>query len=256
MNKLKEKYGSWALITGASSGIGEEFANQLAALKFNLVVIARREDRLKALAEKLAHNEKIEVRFIAVDLSQPDFMRKVKDETDAIDIGILINNAGYALTGKFLNAEIEDHLSVLNVNCRAPLFLTRHFGALMKQRKKGAIINVASASAFLPVPNWSVYAASKTFLLHFTEALWYELHPSRVNVLAACPGSTITEFAQRAKIKTTGMKAKEVVTGTLKSLSKRPSVVLGIKNKIGVLLLRFFSRSALTRLGAKVVQLK
>lgn len=254
MKKLKEKYGDWALITGASSGIGEEFAVQLARLKFNLVLVARREDRLKVLSQRLVREHEISVRYKSLDLDQPEFMVELETETQGLDIGILVNNAGFAVTGKFLCTEIADQLSMLNVNCKAPLLITGHFGRLMKGRKRGAIINVSSASAFLPVPSWSVYAASKTFLLHFTEALWHELHQSGVDVLATCPGATITEFAQRANIKTTGMSSKEVVTGTLNSLSKRPSVVLGSKSMLGVFLFRFFGRAFLIKLGAKIVR--
>jgi uncharacterized protein len=251
---LKEKYGSWAFITGASSGIGEEFAIQLAGLKFNLVLVARRENRLNALTQELIREHGIDVRIISLDLGQPDFLLKVQKETQGLDIGLLINNAGFAITGDFLDGDIENQISMLNVNCRAPLLLTSYFGSFMKERRRGAIINVSSASAFLPVPGWSVYSASKVFLLHFTEALWHELRQSGVEVLAACPGATITEFAQRASIKTTGMNVQKVVAETLKNLSKGPSVVLGIKNRLGIFLFRFLTRMFLVKLGARVIK--
>ena len=126
----------------------------------------------------------------------------------------------------------------------------------MLGKKRGGIINISSASAFLPVPKWSVYSASKAFLLHFTEALWYELKSSGVDVLAVCPGPTKTEFAENANVQATGLSAQEVVKSALKNLSKKPSIIVGTVYQISTFFMRLFGRKTLIYLGSKVVRVK
>ena len=225
MESFYQKYGPWALITGASSGIGEEFARQLAALKFNIVIVARRKERLEILSNELINKHHVEVKIIAVDISTDNFLEQIKLATNALDIGLLINNAGFALTGNFLDNAIEKELSLLNVNCRAPLILAHYFGNKMIRKGKGGIINVASAAAFLPMPFWTNYSASKAYLLHLSEGLWFELKEKNVDVLALCPGATKTEFSKVAGTKNTGMEASEVVKIALQKLGKKSTVL-------------------------------
>ena len=250
---LKEKYGDWALITGASSGIGEEYARQLANFKINLVLVARRKKMLEALSEQLIAQHKIKTVIVSIDLTSPHFLKEIEQQIIHLDIGLLINNAGFAITGSFLDAALESQIQLLDLNCKAPLILSHYFGNKMMEKNKGAIINIASASAFLPLPYWTNYAASKAYLLHFTEGLWYELKGKGVDVLAVCPGATKTGFAQTANIQLQGMNVQEVVSESLKTIGKKPTVVIGFKNKISISFLKLYNRKALIKIGAIAV---
>lgn len=254
MIKLKEKYGNWAFITGASSGIGEEFAKQLAELKFNLVLVARRKEKLETLSRDLISEHSIQTIIIPVDLSSPDFLNAIEQKIKQVEIGLLINNAGFAITGSFLDNQLENQIQLLDLNCKAPLILSHYFGNKMMAKGKGAIVNIASSSAFLPMPYWTNYAASKAYLLHFTEGLWYELKEKGIDVVAVCPGGTKTEFSQRANIQSHGMSVKDVVSESLKNVGKKPTVVIGWSNKFSTTFIKLFNRKTLINIGAKVVE--
>ena len=193
-----ERYGPWALVTGASAGIGAEFARQLSEMGLNLVVVARRRQKLEDLARDLESRNKVQVRIVTADLSQPDFLPLILSKTDSIDVGLLVNNAGFGIAGKFLEHEVKKELALLDVNCRAPLILTHAFGRQMRQRKRGGIIFVSSVSGYIATPYESSYAASKVYELFLAESLRYELGKEGVDVLALCPGSTDTEFHEIA----------------------------------------------------------
>lgn len=248
------KYGPWAIVTGASSGIGEEFCRQLATLKLNLILVARRHERLEKLSIELMDTHSIKTKIIATDISQADFLKQIKTVTDSLDIGLLVNNAGFALTGNFLDHSIEEELSMMYVNCRAPLMLSHAFGKKMAERGRGGIINVSSASAFLPMPFWSNYAATKVYDLYLSEGLWFELKDRGIDVLALCPGATRTEFSNVAKTKSGGMEPAQVVEIGLKKLGKKSVAIAGVSNRIINFMGRFFSRQLLTKIGARVVQ--
>jgi len=250
MQSLIDKYGKWALITGASSGIGAEFAMQLAALNFNLVLVARRKDKLENLSAELIAKNNIETLVISLDLSSPDFLETLIPQTNHLDIGLLINNAGFAITGSFLNDQLANQLSLLDVNCKAPLILSHYFGNRMLSRGSGGIINIASTAAFLPLPYWSNYAASKAYLLSFSEGIWHELKHKGIDVLAVCPGPTQTEFASIAKVNFKGMTANDVVNYALKNIGKKSSTIVGFANQFSTFLLRFFSRNLMIKFGA------
>jgi len=162
----------------------------------------------------------------------------------------LINNAGFAITGSFLNDKLENQLSLLDVNCKAPLILSHYFGNRMLLKGSGGIINIASTAAFLPLPFWSNYAASKAYLLSFSEGIWHELKNAGIDVLAVCPGPTQTEFAETAKVNLGGMTAKEVVDCSLKNIGKKSSAIVGFANQFSNFFLRFFSRNLLIKFGA------
>lgn len=254
MNDFFGKYGPWAVVTGASSGLGEEFSRQLAALKLNLVLIARRKEKMELLSSELMNRHGVDIKIVPADISNVDFLKQVQSVTDSLDIGLLVNNAGFALTGGFLDHKIEEELSLLYVNCRAPLMLAHTFGNKMVQRGKGGIINVSSASAFLPMPYRTHYAATKVYDLHLSEGLWFELRQNSVDVLALCPGSTRTEFSKVAGTKKTGMEPGPVVELALKNLGKKSFVIPGFNNRIITFINRFIPRQLLTKIGAKVVQ--
>ena len=160
----------------------------------NLVLIARREDRLRKLAEDLQSEHSVSTRVVPVDLSQDDFLPVIEQATNDLQIGLLVNNAGFANTGKFLDNDLGSELALLHVNSRAPLILAHHFGRAMQECGRGGMIFVSSTVAFAGVPSWSTYAASKAQELVFAEGLAEELRQDGISVLAVCPGPTQTEF--------------------------------------------------------------
>jgi len=249
MPTFQERYGPWALVTGASSGIGAEFARQLAARGLNLVLVARRKERLETLARQLIERHRIQAHAIAVDLSQPDFMSSLRAVTDALEIGLLVNNAGFALTGRFLDNELERELSLLNVNCRAPLILAHEFGRKMVARGRGGIIFVSSVMAHISSPYWTSYSASKAWNLLVGEALCYELKTYGVDVLALCPGGTNTEFKNVAGIQGNypQMPVEPVVASALRALGRKPSLIAGLQNRATYLFMKLLPRRWITR---------
>jgi uncharacterized protein len=225
---IAEKYGPWVLITGASSGLGSDFAEQLAQKGMNLVVVARRESRLKDLANRLEQQYGIQVRIIAGDLADEHCVPQLIEKTKDLEIGLLVNNAGFSRTGELLHGDIAAERSMYRVNCEAPLMLAMEFGKKMVQRGKGAIIFVSSSVSFVPTPYWTHYAASKAYTLFLGEGLYHELKGKGVDVLALCPGGMKTEFQQRAGISSFGAAStRSVVTTAFNSLGKKPSVIPG-----------------------------
>ena len=252
---FKERYGPWALVTGASAGIGAEFAAQLAGMGLNLVLLARRKQRMEDLAQQLESRNKIQTKRIVADLAQPDFLPRVIAETQSIEIGLLVNNAGFGLAGKFLDHGLEKEVALLDVNCRAPLILTHVFGRQMAQRKRGGIIFVSSVNGYIATPFTSTYAASKVYELFLAEALGYELSKVGVDVLALCPGSTATEFHQVAGLRpVAAMPVQPVVQLALKQLGKKRVVITGWHNQFLVWLLKLTPRSILAPLAGRVME--
>jgi len=215
-----------ALVTGASSGIGEAFARALAGRGTPLVLVARRGDRLAQLAQELGGPSRAEV--IALDLSRPEAGATLEAELArrGVDVDLLVNNAGAGLTGRFLELPLDRLLALVDLNARAVVELTRRFLPGMIERKHGGVINVTSTSAFQPVPFFAVYAASKTFVLSFTESLAGELKGTGVVVQALCPGLTESEFHRVAGTdrvaftRTPAMRAEDVAERSLDALAK------------------------------------
>ena len=254
MERFKEKYGPWALITGAASGIGAEFANQLGALGLNLVLVDRKEDSFDEITGRLTSQYGIDVKVIQKDLEEPDFLPDILRATDSLEIGLLVNNAGYALTGDFLDHDLEQEVGLLHVNCRAPLILSHAYGKKMVKLGRGGMIFLSSIAAFLPMPFWTHYSASKVYDLHIANGLYFELKDKGVDVLALCPGNTKTGFADVAGIKSTGMTPEPVVRQALKKLGKKPLVVPGMGNRLIAFLSRMMGRQGNIKIGAKVVK--
>lgn len=255
MNEFKQKYGPWALVTGASSGIGVEFARQIGEMGLNLVLVARREDRLKTLAEELKGKHAIEVKVVGADLSRDDFLPTLKEATSNLEIGLLVNNAGLTTTGTVIDNTLEDELNLLHVNCRAPLMLAHEFGKQMRDRKRGGMIFLGSVLAFASVPYWANYAASKAYDLMLAEGLAAELKEHNVDVLAVCPGFTRTEFAELAKLNDLmAMDAQPVVALALRKLGKSRIAIPGIINKLNALSTRLQPRFLNTLIFGLVVR--
>ena len=186
----------WALITGASSGIGEVFARQLAAEGMHLILVARRQDRLQALAKKLSDAHGIHTLVLPTDLSAPDAPRQLYHRVVAQGhkVTLLVNNAGIGSYGLFHELSADSVAASLQLNVQALTLLTHYFLPGMVAAGGGAVVNVASTAAFQPVPYMASYAATKAYVLSFTEALWAEYRQKNIRVLAVCPGVTATEF--------------------------------------------------------------
>jgi len=246
---FQQRYGPWALVTGASSGIGAEFARQLAALGIHTILVARREKQLSLLATELSDQHQTQSIVLALDLGQPGFLSIIRRHTDGLDVGLLVSCAGFAHTGNFLADDLDHQLQMLHLNCRAPMMLAHAFGQRMVARKGGGIILLSSIVGFSAVPGWTQYSASKGYNLLFAEGLAAELAGDQVDVLALCPGSVHTEFLERSQIDPfLAMQPKEVVRLGLHSLGRRRTVVPGMVNKLLVNALRLVPR----RFGAAV----
>ena len=191
-----------ALITGASGGIGLELARECARHGHDVVLVARRQDALEAAAGTIEGKYGVHATVIASDLSKPDAPSELHAETVAqgIEIGILINNAGFGLGGEFLETDIHREIDMIQVNVTAVTHLTKLFAPAMVKRRSGRIMNVASTAAFQPGPLMSVYYATKAYVLSFSEAIAEELRNTGVTVTALCPGATATDFAANAEV--------------------------------------------------------
>lgn len=218
----------WALVTGASSGIGREFARQLAARGMHLVLTARREDLLEELGSELDTRHGTKTLIIAGDLAEDSFPQTLSEKIreQGISLQLLVNNAGVGHVGAIQEADVARMTKIVQLNIKALTELTYRYLPEMLERGEGAIINVASVAAFQPVAYMPVYAASKAFVLHFTEALWAETRDEGVTVMALCPGTTQTEFFQTAGVggwlkKHRSQTAEQVVKAALRGLRKR-----------------------------------
>ncbi|MDT5188845.1 MAG: uncharacterized protein QOI28_1096 [Mycobacterium sp.] len=250
-----------ALITGSSGGIGEEFAHQLAQRRANLVLVARRLDKLEELRTTLlARHPDIEVDVIAADLSEPGSGAKLADAVSGLgrDIDVLINNAGVGLHGDFVDQDPERNAAQIQLNCGTLVDLTARFLPAMTQARHGVIINVASTAAFQPTPSMAVYGATKAFVLSFSEALWQETKGKGVRVLALCPGATETEFFARTgeEFLTRGRQTpKQVVDTALNALDKStPTVVSGLANAVLALSTRFVPPRVLAPISQRLMK--
>jgi short-subunit dehydrogenase len=252
-----------ALVTGASSGIGEQFALQLAARGMNLALAARSEDRMRALAARLrSQHPGIEVDVIAADLAVPEGAAALADRlaTDGTRVDLLVNNAGFGSHNLFVDEDPDNLARQIQLNCSSLVTLTSRLLPAMLERGRGGVLNVASTAGFQPIPTMAVYAATKAFVLSFTEALWAETRTSGVRVMALCPGATETEFFQVAGNKefmTRGRQsADEVAEFGLRAFfdGSAPSVVPGVKNKLAATGYRFLPRAAMARFAGARVQ--
>jgi len=239
-----------ALITGASGGIGEEFAVQFASRGTGLVLVARRAGKLEQLRMKLLERHPgLSIDVIGADLSEPGSAAEVARTVEAAGrpIDVLINNAGSAFHGNFADQDVAGVASQVQLNAGSVADLTARFLPPMLQARRGLVINVASTAAFQPVPTMAVYAATKAFVLSFTEALWQETKGSGVRVLALCPGATETGFfaaASEQPFMTRGRQTpQQVVRTALAAISKTsPTVVSGRMNQVTVIGPRFMPR--------------
>ncbi len=241
-----------ALITGSSGGIGEEFAVQFAKRRVNLVLVARREDKLSQLREKLLKlSPGLTIDVIAADLSVPGSAVELADKVGSLGrrIDILVNNAGVGLHGDFVQQNVAGNSAQIQLNCVTLVELTGLFLPVMTQARHGLVINVASTAAFQPTPGMAIYGATKAFVLSFTESLWQETQSTGVRVFALCPGATETEFFARTgeEFLTNGRQTSEQVVDTAMAAIEKstPTVISGLRNAIIASGYRFFPRRAM-----------
>lgn len=249
------------LITGASSGIGAAFARRLAKRGRNVLLVARSEDKLATLCNEIGRTSGIRAQYIVMDLTEPNASRRLIEETQkrGLIVEMLINNAGFGSMGEFRELDHARELEMLDLNIKSLVELTYWFLLPMRERGQGTIINVASTAAFQAVPFMATYAATKAFVLSFSEALSEENRPHGVHVLALCPGVTETNFFTASKIDRPPMRtvqtAEEVVDAALRGLARRKSVVItGWTNWLTVAVQRFVPRSFVARFVGKTLR--
>ena len=254
---------TWAVVTGASSGIGVEFARQLAARGHNLVLTARRLDRLSALADELRGGHHVEVHVVQLDLGAPGAPGELLDRATSGNrhIRILISNAGFGQFGHFLDTPLQRHNDVLRLNAESLTELSWHFARHMREHGEPShILHVASIGAFQPVPGMAVYAAAKAYVRNFSQALAYELRSTAIRVTCLSPGGTSTEFTDVAGVqllpvaRATMMTAHNVAAIGLEALfGGKPDVTSGLVNRLTGLLVRLVPRGLATWAASRAI---
>jgi short-subunit dehydrogenase len=253
--------GSTALITGASGGLGEAFAEQLAEKGSHLVLVARSEDKLQALARRLERKCKITATVLTADLaSSTEVERLVSNlKTRRIDVDLLINNAGFGVYRRFLETPLERQMEEIDVNVRAVVSLTHALAPAMVARNRGGVINLSSSAGFQPLAGANIYAASKSFVLLFSEALAQELAATGVRVLAVCPGPVATGFFADKKPDLTRNQMddpKAIVEEVLRAFDRGKRVLIPGKLLVRIIALtpRLFPRALVAQFGESVVR--
>jgi short-subunit dehydrogenase len=250
-----------ALITGASFGIGMEFARVFAREGYNLVLVARSADKLRQLASELEKAHGTRSLILATDLTDPGASAYVLDQTirAGIQVDVLVNNAGFGQYGMFAENDLEECLRQIQLNVTTLTHMTRLYLPSMIQRKDGGILNVASTAAFQPGPLMAVYFATKAYVLHLSEALANEVSGTGVTVTCLCPGATATEFHKRAKatgqrlLKLGSMDAHTVAEDGYRGLmAGKPVVISGARNWLVAQSVRFSPRRLVTAIARKI----
>ena len=256
--KWTEKYGPWALVTGASSGLGAEFVKQLAERGLNVILVARREARMQQVAEEARETSGIETRILCADLTAEGACERVADQTAHLEVGLLVNNAGYGMSGAYTDLDTAGQAKMTVLNCVVPVMLTNHFLPLMISRERGGLIFLGSTAAFQPTPYFATYGATKAFNLMLGEALRVECRKSGVDSLALCPGFTKTEFGEVANIQDAGAFREStppvVVRSALNALGRKAFVMPGLSNKTGRFLNRVLPRSVASAMAGAALK--
>mgnify|MGYP001493654743 CR=1 FL=1 len=256
---------SYALITGASKGIGKEIATELARRKYDLLLVARSEDVLSSLAASLTSEFGIKCLYIAADLSTNEGIEKtVSFVSQKPELSILVNNAGYALWGRFDELRLDELNSLMMINMFLPVNLTYRLLPLLKKSKQSYILNIASTTAYQAVPKLAIYSACKTFMINFSRALKYELKSSNVSVTCVSPGTTDTNFmdaagmnseAIRKKADKVKMKPSEVAKFAVDSMfRKKNEMIPGWLNKISVAVIPFLPKALTEKIAAGIYE--
>ena len=249
-----ERYGPWAIVTGASDGIGQAFAEELAALGINAVLVARRADRLHRLADDIGQKHHVETRVIAGDLGTAQGKRSVEEGTRDLDVGLLVAAAGFGTSGPLLSANLDSERNMLEVNCLAVLEQSMVFGRRFAKRGRGGIVLMGSLLGWQGVPGAAHYAATKAYVQSLAEGLQRELAPSNVDVLASAPGPVNSGFAGRADMRMGKAETPaEVARGSIRALGRRATVIPGTLAKALTYSLLVLPRSLRVRILAGVM---
>jgi short-subunit dehydrogenase len=255
---------SYALITGASKGIGKSISIELAKQKWNLLLVARSENELKEVAATLSNQYGIKTDFLAIDLSNQDAPEKVKNWciTNNYPVSILINNAGFGLWGWFENLGLKEQLNTMHLNMNSLVELTYQLLPILKQNKKSYILNVASTAAYQAISGFTVYAATKSFVLQFSRGLRMELRNSTVSVSCLCPGGTATNFMDSAGMQAmqsigdkVNMSSEEVAQIGVKGMfNNKAEIVPGLINRVAAQLSYFMPKSLTEKIAAGIYE--
>ncbi|QKZ13061.1 SDR family NAD(P)-dependent oxidoreductase [Spirosoma sp. KUDC1026] len=255
----------YALVTGASKGIGLAIAEELARKKFDLILVARSEPQLQAAAERLSRQYSIQAVYYALDLAKAGAAQELFDycQTKQYVVSVLVNNAGYGLSGVFESHSLAEHTDMMNVNMITLTQLCYLFLPQLKQQSRSYILNLGSSAAYQAIPRLSLYAASKAFVLSFSRGLHGELKGTSVSVTCVCPGSTDTDFINRAQVGEKGRKAAEQVNMTPADVAKQAvdamlsgqvEVVTGFVNKVGKLMAWLMPKGIVEQVAGGIYQ--
>ncbi len=255
VNRLKKNYGTWILITGATSGIGKELATHFAKSGFNLVITGRRVEELNQLSAEFKDVYKVQTLAVPGDLSLESDVDDLLIKSNHLPIGIVILNAGYGTSGKLINADLKTELNMIDLNCKSVLKMVHHFSNKMtSESRKGALVLLSSMVAFQGVPNAANYAASKAYVQSLGEGLARELKPMGIDVLCAAPGPVASNFSKRANMKMgASLSPKDVAQPIVNAIGRRNTVLPGLLTKVLVYNLRLLPRWGKIRIMEKVM---
>jgi short-subunit dehydrogenase len=255
----------YALITGASRGIGKAIAEELARRGFNLVLVARSGDQLKQVTSEITSRYRVKADWLALDLSEQHAAQQVYDwcKDHSYAIQVLVNNAGYGLSGPFEKYGLDQHLNMMQLNMNTVVSLTRLLLPDLRRQPRAYILNIASSAAYQAVPGLSVYAATKSFVLAFSRGLHQELHGGPVSVTCISPGATDTDFPNRAQVGEKGLKAAQklnmtpaaVASAAVKAmLAGKAEVITGFVNKLGAAMAWLLPKTLVERTAMKLYE--
>ena len=255
----------YALITGASKGIGKAIASELASKGFNVLLVARSESLLEQVTAEITSRYRVKADWLALDLSHVDAPQNVYDwcRAKGYTVQALINNAGYGLSGPFEKYSLEEHWNMMQLNMQTLVGLVRLFLPGMRSLPRAYVLNIASSAAYQAVPKLSLYAATKAFVLAFSRGLHQELRDSPISVTCVSPGATDTDFPNRAQLGEKGMKAAEkfnMAPGAVAALavkgmlSRKPEVITGFINKLGAAMAWLLPKSMVEKTAMKIYE--
>lgn len=251
-SRLRERYGPWALVTGASSGIGREFARRLAAAGINVALVARRRTVLEELAQELEARHSVNCRVLEMDLAEPGAALGLAQAVADLEIGLLVANAGTGWIGRFDLQAPEAHSSLIRLHCEMHVELTARLLPGMKQRSRGGVLIVSSMGGLVPLPYYALYSGTKALLQNWGEALAVEMEGTGIDVQVLAPGDTETGFQKVAgEMSTRWSTVEDVVAESLAGLGTRTVVIPGVENRLSIFAARFLPRRLFIRIVAK-----
>src|SRR5579871_3119790 len=256
---------TYALVTGASKGIGKAIAEELAKKNFNILLVARSEEQLKKNAQEINEKYKVQTDYLAVDLSSTSAPAEIFNwcSKKNYTVQVLVNNAGYGLSGHFERFSVDDNTNMMQLNMIALVQLTQLFLPVLKSQNKSYILNISSSAAYQAVPYLSLYSATKAFVLSFSRGLQQELKKTSVSVTCISPGSTDTDFANRAQIGEKGLKTAEKVNMQPQVVAKiavdsmfagKAEVITGLINKLGAFMVWLMPKSLVEKTAMKIYE--